>query len=453
MPDLKEIELIKKTIENTSFAGKTYVVGGYVRDMLMDIVSDDIDVVVSMPEGGRKLADFLYEKKVASRPVIYDNFGTALAEIKGYKVEFVMTRKECYRDKDRKPEVAGGTLTEDIYRRDFTINSLLLDVITGEIKDITGKGLSDIEKGIIRSTSEPDIIFKEDPLRMLRAVRFASRFNFQIEKNTQDGIRKNAKMLQHISWERRRDEFTKMLAQRNPIPALKLLLDFGLLKYVVPELLEIVGLQQDKHHDLDAWEHSLKVVENIRPTLKLHLIALLHDVGKARVKTEAKDGNHFYKHEIVSSELAHKILRRLKFPNEIIKEVEIVIRNHMRLKDAGAKAEKISDKAIRRLILQTADSLDPLLELIHADNISHAKNYNLPLQIPKLRCRLEVIKEEMKKKFLPLTGRDIMKFFKLKPGKEIGKLLDRATEIWLESPDRSKDEILTKLDKEDYHGK
>ncbi|MDO9577672.1 MAG: CCA tRNA nucleotidyltransferase [Candidatus Cloacimonadales bacterium] len=447
MHNSKVIDLIKKSITNSSFAGKTYVVGGFVRDLVMEIVSDDIDIVVELPEGGRKLADFLHEKKVASRPVIYDNFGTALAEINGYKVEFVMTRKESYRDKDRKPEVAGGTLAEDIFRRDFTINSLLLDVITGEIKDITGKGLSDIENGIIRSTSEPDIIFKEDPLRMLRAVRFASRFNFIIEENTQTGIRKNARMLQHISWERRRDEFTKMLAQRNPIPALKMLLDFGLLKYVVPELLEIVGLQQDKHHDLDAWEHSLKVVENIRPTLKLHLIALLHDVGKARVKSEAEYGIHFYKHEVVSSELAHKIMRRLKFSNDEIKEVEIVIRNHMRLKDAGTEAEKISDKAIRRLILQTGNVLDPLLELIHADNISHAKAYNLPMQIPKLKLRLEAIKEEMKKKSLPITGSDIMNFFKLKSGEDIGKLLDRATEIWLESPDKSRDEILIELHK------
>jgi poly(A) polymerase len=446
-------KLICQTIKDSEFAGKTFIVGGFVRDQIMDIVSDDIDVVIAMPEGGRKLAEFLYEKKIASRPVIYDNFGTALVEINGHKVEFVMTRKECYRDKNRKPEVESGTLEEDVYRRDFTINSLLLDVITGEVIDITGKGLSDIKEGIIRSTSEPDIIFKEDPLRILRAVRFAARFNFRIEEKTKIGINKNADMLQHISWERRRDEFVKMLSRRNPIPAMNMLIDFGLMKYVVPELLEIVGLQQDKHHVLDAWGHSLKVVENIRPTMKLHLIALLHDVGKARVKTEDANRIHFYKQEVVSSELANKILRRLKFSNEEIKEVETVIRFHMRLKDAGAEAEKISDKALRRLVMQAGDSLETLLELIHADNISHADEFNLPLQIPNIRCRLEVIKQEMKKKYMPVSGKDLIRFFKLKPSEEIGKLLDRATEMWLENPDSSRDEILMKLDKEGKHGK
>jgi poly(A) polymerase len=435
------------TIKGTEFAGKTFIVGGFVRDLVMEITSDDIDVVVALPEGGHKLAGFLHEKGIASRPVIYDNFGTALADIKGYKVEFVMARRESYRDKDRKPEVEAGTLHEDIYRRDFTINSLLMDVITGEIIDITGKGQSDIENGIIRSTSEPDIIFKEDPLRMLRAVRFASRFKFVIEEETKKGIQKNAAMLQHISWERRRDEFTKILSQRNPIPALNMLLEFGLLEYVVPELLELVGLEQDKHHDLDAWGHSLRVVTNIRPTMKLHLIALLHDVGKARVKTVDEHGIHFYKQEVVSSELAHKIMRRLKFSNDEIKEVEIIIRNHMRLKDAGAEAENISDKAIRRLILQTGDSLGLLLELIHADNISHSPDYCLPMQVPLLRKRLEVIKKEMKKQYMPVSGKDIMKFLKLKPGEEIGKLLDRATEIWLERPDKNRDEILLELKK------
>ena len=444
---------ISAAIRGTEFEGKTYIVGGYVRDLVMNIVSDDMDIVVEMPEGGRKLAAFLHTKKVASRPVVYDNFGTALAEINGCKVEFVMTRRESYRDKNRKPEVASGTLKEDVYRRDFTINSLLLDVMTNEIKDMTGKGLEDIRNGIIRSTSEPDIIFREDPLRMLRAVRFAARFNFRIEENTQTGIRQNNSMLRHISWERRRDEFAKMLEQSDPLPALNLLLDFGLLKYVVPELLELVGLEQDKHHDQDAWQHSLKVVANITPTMKLHLIALLHDVGKARAASRDEAGIHFYKHEVIGAEMARKILHRLKFPNELIKEAEKVIRNHMRLKKAGAEAELISDKALRRLILQTGDTLETLLELIHADNISHAPEYILPLQIPRLKCRLQAIKEEMKKNSLPVSGRDIMQFFDLEPGEEIGKLLDRATDIWLESPQRSKEEILSKLEKEGYHGR
>ncbi|OPX29250.1 MAG: hypothetical protein B1H06_01830 [Candidatus Cloacimonas sp. 4484_143] len=444
---------ICKAITGTEFEGKTYIVGGFVRDKVMGIDSDDIDVVVALPEGGLKLAEFLHQKGVSSRPVAYDNFGTAMVEILESKVEFVMTRKEIYQDKNRKPEVENGTLEEDVYRRDFTINSLLLDVITGEILDVSGKGIDDIENGVIRSTSEPDLIFREDPLRMLRAVRFASRFGFEIEEDTIEGIKNNAAMLQHISWERKRDEFTKMLTRKNPIPAMKMLIELGLMEYVVPEILEIIDVEQDKHHDLDVWNHTLRVIENIRPTFKLHLIALLHDIGKARVKTEDKDGIHFYKQETVSADMAEMILQRLKYPNELIKEISLVIRNHMRLKGGGETTENISDRAIRRLMMQTGDALDLLLELIHADNISHARDYSLPRQVPNFRMRLEKIKEEMKGKMMPLTGNTLMNYFKLNAGKEIGKLLDRATELWLENPEMNSDEILIKLDQEVQNGK
>ena len=244
-----------------------------------------------------------------------------------------------------------------------------------------------------------------------------------------------------------------MLTRKNPIPALKMLIDLGLMKYVVPEILEIVNVEQDKHHDLDVWNHTLRVIENIRPTFKLHLIALLHDIGKARVKTEDEDGIHFYRQETVSADMAEKILHRLKYPNEYIKEVSLVIRNHMRLKGGGATTENISDRSIRRLMMQTGDALDLLLELIHADNISHAADYSLPGQVPNFRMRLEKIKEDMKGKMMPLTGNMLMNYFKLKAGKEIGKLLDRATEIWLENPEMNSDEILIKLDQEAQNGK
>lgn len=445
-------KVIYEAIAGTDFEGNTYIVGGFVRDKVMGIENDDIDIVISLPDGGLKLAKFLHQKGVSSRPIAYDDFGTAMVEILDHKVEFVMTRKESYREKDRKPEVESGTLEEDIYRRDFTINSLLLDIMTGEILDISGKGIDDIENGIIRSTSDPDVIFREDPLRMLRAVRFASRFNFKIESDTISGIKRNAVMLKHISWERRRDEFTKMLSQKQPVPALKMLLELGLMKFVVPEILEVIDLEQDKHHNLDVWNHSLQVIKNIRPTFKLHLIALLHDVGKARVKTIDEAGIHFYKQEVVSADMTEKILRRLKYPNDLIKEISVIIRNHMRLKGGGEIAENISDKAIRRLMLQTGETLDLLLELIHADNLSHAEDYRLSKQVPHFRTRLEKIQDEMRGKMMPLTGNILMNYFKLKAGKEIGKLLDRATEIWLESPEMNRDEILIKLDQEAQNG-
>lgn len=439
------IFLLRTAIKNTKFAGKTYLVGGYVRDLVMGNENADIDLAVALPDGGLELAKFLHEKKISSRPVTYDNFGTALVDINGSKVEFVMTRKESYRATDRKPDVECGNLKDDVFRRDFTINSLLIDVMTDEIIDLSGRGLADIKNGIIRSTSNPDLIFSEDPLRMLRAVRFSARFDFDIENNTSAGIRNNCDMLQYISWERRRDELIKMLSDPNAVTALQMLIDLNLMRYLIPELLDLVGLEQGYQHDEDAWLHSLKVVANIHPDMKLRLIALLHDVGKSLAKSENETGIHFYRHEIIGAELAKRILKRLKFSKELITEAVFVIRNHMRLKRAGKQGESISDKAIRRLLISSGTALESLLELVHADNISHAVDHCLPDQIPHLKIRLASLREELKKKSLPISGKDIIDYYNLVPGKEVGKLLDKATEEWLENPGMCKKEILMKL--------
>lgn len=440
---------ICQAIEGTQFEGKTYIVGGFVRDEIMNITSDDIDIVVALPDGGCKLADFLFEKGVSSRPVTYDSFGTALVDIKGYKVEFVMTRKESYRDKDRKPEVEGGTLLEDVYRRDFTINSLLMDITTGEILDKTGKGMKDIEKGIIRATSEPALIFKEDPLRMLRAVRFANRFNFEIEAKTKQGIVDNSEMLEHISWERKRDEFVKMMESKTPVVAMKMLLDLNLMKHIIPELLDLDGVEQDIQHDQDVLGHSLRVLGNTGMNLKVRLAALLHDIAKGKVKSVDERGIHFYKHEVLGAEMAKTILNRLKFPNEISNDVTAVVRNHMRLKDSGAEAEIITDKAIRKLIMQTGEALELILHLVHADNISHAPDFCLPKQVPYLRDRISNILQDLGGKTLPVSGKDIMFHFKIKGGKMVGELLSAAEEIWHENPHWEKAEILRELENRD----
>ncbi len=441
------ISQIRSAIKDTEFAGKTFLVGGFVRDQLMGNFSDDLDLVVALPDGGRKLARFLHEKSISSRPVIYDNFGTALIEIGGKKVELVMARKESYRDKDRKPEVENGSLQEDVFRRDFTINSLLQDIISDEIFDISGKGKKDIQAGIIRSTSSPDVIFREDPLRMLRAVRLANRFNFSIEAETITGILQNSTMLRHISWERRRDELEKMLLQDEPDLALTMLVELNLMQHIVPELLALIGLEQGARHDRDAWQHTLQVIRNIPPKIELRLAALLHDIGKPLVKSENATGIHFYRHEQVGARLAADILNRLKFPKEMTKQISQMIRFHMRLKYCGPQAEKLSDKALRKLLWQTRCNCDDLLQLIHADNLSHHPSYNLKKQIPQVQKRIKAIQTKFEKSSLPLTGKDIILYLKLKPGKEIGKLLDTAADMWLENPDMSRDDILRKLER------
>lgn len=449
----KIISKIRSTVKDTDFSGKTFLVGGYVRDLIMGNKNDDIDIVVNLPEGGHKLAKYLHEKGVSSRPVIYDNFGTALVQIDNFKIEMVMTRKESYRDKDRKPEVQLGTLEDDVFRRDFTINSLLQDVVSGEVIDITGSGKADIKTGIIRSTSEPDIIFKEDPLRMLRAVRFSARFNFQIEEITKNGILRNSEMLQYISWERRRDELEKMLIGNNAVAAMQMLVELKLMQNLIPEILELIDLEQGIKHNVDAWHHSLKVMENCPKTIKLKTAGLLHDIAKPKMQTKDETGIHFYGHDVASAKMAKEILKRLKFSGGFISTVSQIIRFHMRLKYCGAEAEQLSDKALRKLIWQAGENWNDLLDLIHADNLSHAAKYNLPQQIPNVKKKADAFQTKMKINAMPLGGKDIILYFKIKPGKEIGKLLDMARDMWLENPELSRDEILMKLERRVKHGK
>ncbi len=441
------IKVISETIKGTRFENSSYIAGGFVRDLVMGKKSNDLDIVVALENGGEELAEFLFEKGVSSRPVIFERFGTALVIINGHKVEFVMTRKESYRAKSRKPDVQIGTLEQDVFRRDFTINSLIMNISTNKILDITEKGFADIKNRIIRSSSTPEIIFAEDPLRMLRAVRFSVELNFRIESETENGIKNNADKLADISWERRRDELIKILISPSPVKGIRMLIELDLMKNLIPEFSEIMNVTQNKFHDKDVLEHTLAVLEKTPLNQILRFSALLHDIGKARTRTEDKAGVHFYKHEIISSQMAKEILKRLKFSKDDIKDVSFIIKNHMRLKSFGNKLESLSNKAIRKLILSSGNKLGILLDLIHADNLSHAADYCLPEQIPELRKRIEKIKMELAENKFPVSGKDVIDYFKIGSGKKVGRLLSEAEEIWHDHPNWDKEKILTELEK------
>ncbi|MDP8202018.1 MAG: CCA tRNA nucleotidyltransferase [Candidatus Tenebribacter burtonii] len=441
----KVIVIIANAIRQTEFENNTFIAGGFVRDKIMKKKSNDLDIVVSLPNGGINLAQFLFKKGISSRPVIFYRFGTAQLVISGHKIEFVMTRKESYRDKSRKPDVIQGTITEDIYRRDFTMNSLIMNVMDNKIQDITNKGIDDIKAKIIRATSQPNIIFEEDPLRMLRAVRFAVQLDFIIEESTMNGIIRNAKMIENISRERIRDELIKILLSPAPAGGIRILVQTGIMQYIIPEIVLLNGAQQNKYHDKDMLEHSLQVLQNTPEDIVLRLSALLHDIAKPQTRTEDKKGVHFYRHEIASAKRAQKILNHLKFPKETITKVCKLIKNHMRLKAFGDTLKNFSDVAVRRLIFQMDSELEPLLSLIHADNISHAKDYNLPNQIPNLKLRITSNLKKINGKKLPVTGRDIMLHFEMSEGQNIGRILDKAYEIWLMHPLWNKTEILKEI--------
>ena len=443
----KTIKKIRKAIENTEFEGKVYLVGGYVRDKLMKRKdTTDIDIVVELCNGGERLANFLHKQGLSSQPKIYKRFGTAQIRMDSCVIEMVMTRNESYRQNTRNPEVNHASLKEDIFRRDFTVNSLAVNLSSSKILDLTDKGRRDIKAGKIRAVSEPDKIFSEDPLRMLRAVRFAVKLGFEIEKNTESGIKNNYYRVKILAKERIRDEFIKMLRSPEPARAIRLLKNYKILELIFPEFKKIYDMKQNKYHYEDVFEHSLSVIKKMPNDLVLRLAALFHDIGKGRTKTEEKGKVHFYKHEKISAEITTDCLKRIKINKKNIKNINRIIKNHMILKPYSNDLKELKDKKVRKIMMNLSDVLEDTLILIDADNNSHADKYRKPDQINNFKERMDKIREKQKFKLnLPVTGYDIMKFFQIKEGKVVGEYLEKAKNIYLENPNLNKDEILAIL--------
>ncbi len=438
------VDKIRKAIKNTEFENRTYIVGGAVRDYILGKTSQDIDMAVELPEGGIRLATFLFRKNIATKPVIYKNFGTAQNRIDSINIEYVMTRKESYRHISRKPDVEPATLREDAYRRDFTINAIYYDISQDKILDITEKGIKDINKKIIRTVTTPDRVFHEDPLRMLRAVKFAVKLNFKIEKNTYAAIKTHSERLSIVSIERIAREFQEILISPFPDIGIKYLIDTNLMKFIIPEIYPLINLPQNKYHNEDAFLHTLNVLKNIKNEPDLRMAALLHDIGKPKTFSKDKNGNiHFYKHEVVGAKIAKEILKRLKFSKSSTNKIVNLIRYHLLTKQYGKEAEIVKDKKIRRFLVRTEGFTNELLELIDADNKAHSPKYKMPNQISKLKERIKRIQEET----IPFSvnGNDIKKELNLSEGKKIGELLKKAKDLWIENPNLTKEELLKKL--------
>ena len=453
------LQYIGELIKGTEWEGKVFAAGGYVRDELMGIESKDLDLAVASPQGGVRFAEWVTKKlgiyRPESNPVIFPTFGTAKFNLRGvnYKghdlsdvdIETVMTRKEQYKFGSRKPEVDYGTPEQDVMRRDLTINSLLKDLSTGEILDLTGKGLEDIKSGIIRTPIEPNIIFKEDPLRMLRAIRFTVKYDWKLPYHMIKALHANAYMLETISKERIQDELNKILLTQNPDKGIRLLQITGLLKYVAPELQDLVGMTQNKYHAWDAYKHTMYVLKATPPRLVTRLAGLFHDIGKSTAKKVIDNEIHFYQHEDVGADMVREILTRLKYPNEIIDSVMMAVKHHMRTKSFGKDAEKVSDKSLRKLQQDLGPHLEDTLDLIHADNISHGPEkdnwqHNLPGQVAKIKDRLKKLGDFTGKLNIPITGADVLRITGEKPGPIIGQLLDVLKDKFLENPDISNSE-------------
>ena len=451
-------DFIKQIIKGTEWEGIVYACGGYVRDQISGRDAKDLDIVVDKENGGILFSNWITKKignyKEHSNPVTFEKFGTSKfnlngithngINLNGFEIEAVMPRSEKYTAGSRHPEVQSTNLKGDAERRDITYNSLYKNISTGEILDLTGKGIEDLKNGIIRTPIDPDKTFKDDPLRQLRIVRFYAKYGHEIPLYIIKSLKRNAGELKNISAERIQSELNKMLVTTRPEKALKLLKITGLLDYIIPEFKSAYKLGQNKFHKSDVWMHSIEVMKKTNPELLNRLVSLLHDIGKTKTKTVVDGEVHFYAHEKVGSEMAKEILTRLKYPTEIIAAVVIGIANHMRLKRSGNEGELATDKTLRKFSVDLGNHLETMLDVMEADNASHEGSHTMPNQIPNIRARIEKLKNTIpaKNAKLPVTGEDL-KALKIPAGPIYKEILDTIRDAIYENPKLTRDEAFT----------
>ena len=433
------ISIIDTISIEAELSGKeVYLVGGFVRDLILNRRNKDIDVMVV--GNGIDFAK-LISKKLNKKLQIFKNFGTAMLKTENYDIEFVGARKESYSKDSRNPVVEQGTLVEDLSRRDFTINSLAISLNKknyGEIIDLFS-GRADIDKKIIRTPLDPKITFHDDPLRMMRAARFASQLDFLVDKNNLEFIKSENKRIEIISKERINDELNKILMSKKPSVGLKVLKESGLLELILPEICDLQGIDEieGKTHK-DNFYHTLKVLDNIcenTENLWLRWVALLHDIGKPKTKKfNKKIGWTFHGHEYVGSKMVDKIFRRLKLPlNEKLKYIKKLILLSSR--PIVLSLENITDSAVRRLIFDAGDDIDDLLTLCEADittkNEHLQKKYLNNFKIVREKIKIVEERDQIRNFQPPISGEEIMSSFGLKPCKEIGIIKEYIKEAIL----------------------
>ena len=406
-----------------------YVVGGYVRDFLLRHDGMDLDFVV-VGDAIRFCQAFKKHHRIKSF-VSYPRFGTCMLEYRKHKLEFVSARVESYEKSSRKPQVKKADLLSDLSRRDFTINAIAMDISKAGFGTLIDpyQGRDDLARGIIRTPRDPHQTFSDDPLRMMRAVRFANQFNFKIDSPTFGAVCEAAGRLSIISQERITAEFNKIMLSAKPSRGLLLLDKTGLLTEFFPEFEKTKGVEQrEKFHHKDVFYHTLQVLDQIAlvtDKLPLRLAALLHDIAKPKTKRfSKKSGWTFYGHEVVGEKMSALILHRLKYSKDVISFVKKIVRLHLR--PMALVSEEVTDSAIRRLLFMAGEDFDDLMLLCRADITSknpekvkrYLKNYQLVIE----KSREVEEKDKLRSFKSPVDGNEIMTLLKLKPGPQIGKI-------------------------------
>ena len=431
-----------------------YVVGGYVRDLFLERPSNDIDVVVvgSGIEVAKELKDMLGKRAHLS---VFKNFGTAQVKFQDLEVEFVGARKESYSHDSRKPIVENGTLEDDQNRRDFTINALAVCLNRDRFGELVDPfyGIDDLFDGIIRTPLDPDITFSDDPLRMMRCIRFATQLNFMIEDETFDALVRDASRISIVSKERILDELNKIMLTRYPSKGFVDLQRAGLLQILLPELsaLDIVEKRMGRAHKNNFY-HTLEVVDNVAAhsdKLWLRWAALFHDIGKTRSKQwDNQLGWTFHNHNIIGAKMIPGIFRRMKMPmGAEMKYVKKLVDLHMR--PIAIADEEVTDSAVRRLLNDAGDDIDDLMTLCEADitskNALRKQRFLDNFRI--VREKLEELKEKDYKRLLQpcIDGNEIMEMFNLRPSAEVGELKKCLKQAVLDNVVPNEREPLMKL--------
>ena len=454
----KNLKLYKIISSVASENGQTvYAVGGYVRDLLMGRATPtDIDFVTE--QSGIALAKSIAEQVAPEQKVsVFKTYGTAMFRYEDLELEFVGARKESYSEDSRNPAVEQGSLEDDQKRRDFTINAMAISLNQenfGELID-PFNGRQDLADKILRTPLEPRQTYSDDPLRMMRAIRFACVLDFQIEAHSLQAIKEEAERITIVSMERIMTEFNKIMLSAKPSKGLKILEETGLLDHILPELTALKGIDEvDGHTHKDNFFHTLEVVDNIAQNtdkLWLRWAALLHDIGKAPTKKfEKGTGWTFHGHEYLGSKMLKPLFKRLKLPlGNDLKYVQKLVKMHAR--PIALVTDNASDSALRRLVFDSGEDLEDLFTLCKADitTKNHAKQTKFKKNYEYVAQKIKEVEERDRVRNFqpPISGEEIMQLFGIKPGKEIGILKEKVKEAILEgeienNPEQAKNFVL-----------